>query len=63
MVKCPNCGSTAQVRKYDWDIHFDNDEEITIYRDYVCKGCGHYFRAEQLYRADGWEMVCEEEDE
>jgi C4-type Zn-finger protein len=62
MVKCPNCGSTAQVQKYDWDIHFENEDEISIYREYVCKGCGEYFRTERLYRADGWEMVCEEEE-
>lgn len=62
MVKCPNCGSSAQVRKYDWDIEFDGDEELTIYRDYVCKGCGHLFKTERLYRADGWEMVCEEDE-
>lgn len=62
MPKCPNCGSAA-VRKYDWDIEFDNDEELTIYRDYVCKGCGHLFKTARYYRADGWEMVCEEEDD
>ena len=62
MIKCPNCGSAAQVCKYDWDIHFDNDEEITIYQDCLCKGCSHLFRTERLYRADGWEMVCEEDE-
>ena len=63
MIRCPNCGSTAQVRKYDWDIEFNGDDEITIYRHYLCKGCGHLFKTERLYRADGWEMACEEEDE
>ena len=62
MVKCPNCGSSAQVRKYDWDIDFEGDDEITIYRDYVCKSCGHLFKTERFYRADGWEMVCEEDE-
>ena len=61
MPKCPNCNS-PQIRKYDWDIEFEGDEEITIYRDYVCKDCGHLFKTERFYRADGWEMVCEEDD-
>lgn len=62
MVRCPNCGSTAQVRKYDWDINFDSDNEITIYCDYICKGCSHLFKTEKLYRADGGETVCEEDE-
>jgi DNA-directed RNA polymerase subunit RPC12/RpoP len=63
MVRCPNCGSTAQVRKYDWDIHFDSENEITINRQYLCKGCGHLFSTDQLYKADGEEIVNDEEDE
>ena len=64
MVKCPYCGSSAQTRRYDWDIEFNGEDEITIYRNYLCKGCGHLFKTEKLYRADGnWEMICEEEDE
>ena len=61
MIKCPNCGSTAQIRKYDWDIHFVNNDKIFIYRDYVC-GCGEYFRTGKLYKADSEEEVCEEEE-
>ena len=61
MIKCPYCNSST-VHKYDWDIDFYGDDEIVIHRDYVCKGCGEYFRADRLYRADGWEMVCEEDE-
>lgn len=32
IIKCPNCGSSAQVRKND----------NYIYGEYVC-GCGYYF--------------------
>ena len=62
MVKCPYCGSSAQVRKYGWDIHFVNDNEVIIYRDYKC-GCGEYFGTEQTYIAQGCEQIEEEEGE
>jgi acetone carboxylase gamma subunit len=61
MIKCPSCNS-SKVRKYDWDIEFDGDDEITIYRDYVCPDCGHLFKTARFYHADGWEMVCEEDE-
>ena len=31
MVKCPYCGSSAQVRKYDWDISFEGYNKEDIY--------------------------------
>ena len=61
MVKCLYCNSSA-VRKYDWDISFESDEDIIIYREYVCKDCGEYFRTKTFYTADGEEIVCEEDE-
>ena len=65
MIKCPHCGSSAQVRKYDGDISFEgyNKEDICITRNYICMGCDEYFDTEQYYHADNGECVCEEEDE
>ena len=42
MVKCPNCGSTAQVRK---NVPFTTATGEYIDADYVC-GCGCYFYEE-----------------
>lgn len=39
IIKCPNCGSSAQVRKNE---PFVDGEGNFIYSDYVC-GCGCYF--------------------
>lgn len=60
MIECPKCGSTTQVRKYDWDISFESDNEIIIYTEYLCVRCRTLFKTERLYRADGDETVCEE---
>lgn len=40
MVKCPNCGSTAQVRKYKEIVSADRTE---IKEFYSC-GCGCWFK-------------------
>ena len=40
MVKCPNCGSTAQVRKWR-----DSFEKPDTHSQYYC-GCSHCFVAE-----------------
>ena len=63
MIKCPNCGSTAQVKKYDWDIDLRFNTEIIITRNYLCKGCSHLFNTIQSYEASSKEIVYEEEDE
>ena len=42
MVQCPNCGSTAQVKK---NISFTDKDGNYIYNKYVC-GCGCYFDEE-----------------
>lgn len=63
MIKCPNCGSAAQVKKYDWDIDLPFDKEIIITRNYLCKGCAHLFNTIQSYNATNDEIVYEEEDE
>lgn len=39
IIKCPNCGSSAQVRKNE---AFTDSEGNYVYCDYVC-GCGCYF--------------------
>jgi C4-type Zn-finger protein len=63
MIKCPKCGSTAQVKEYNWDIGLPFDTEIVITRNYLCKGCAHLFDTIQSYEANSREIVYEEEDE
>ena len=47
MIKCPNCGSTAQVREVGYESdEFDNSE----YWFFEC-GCGTDFRIDR----DGWD--------
>lgn len=42
MIKCPNCGSTAQVKC----IYFDEEKYTsTHYREFKC-GCGCKFQVE-----------------
>ena len=41
MVKCPNCGSTAQIQIIDHDTYIWHDT-INIYITYRC-GCGRGF--------------------
>jgi hypothetical protein len=57
MVKCPNCGSSAQVEEFDTLYHEDG-EVIIVERRYHC-GCNHYFHTLQTYKA----IDIEEEDE
>ena len=53
MIKCPNCGSTAQVKllsaKYEED-----DDMVTVSRLYHC-GCDKAFSTIQCYGAIGEE--------
>jgi len=52
MIKCPNCGSTAQVR-----LQKIEEQELTCYttevtRTYKC-GCGEEFIAKEYRDAEG----------
>ena len=42
MIRCPYCGSTAQVRE---NIPFVDDNGYYVNAKYVC-GCGAYFNTE-----------------
>jgi hypothetical protein len=53
MVKCPNCGSTAQVRKW-----IDSIEKPDTHSFYFC-GCGECFVAEDPHKQK--ENFCRQE--
>ena len=57
MIKCPNCGSTAQPKLISTKYEEDSDM-ICVYRTYMC-GCGKQFTTTQCYGTIGEE----EEDE
>lgn len=57
MIKCPNCGSTAQV-KYLKGKFEEDGEQICAIRKYRC-GCGEIFHTTEYYYSDD----CEEVDE
>lgn len=59
MPKCPNCGSTAQVREWETNYYEDSVDEITVVRRYRC-GCGCYFSGTTVYLIDGEEEIEEE---
>ena len=48
-MKCPHCGSTAQVRK-ESNYFAEEDDALIIF--YTC-GCGAHFRAEYKENAEG----------
>jgi len=53
MIKCPHCGSTAQVRKTYNPTVSDNEEILT--EGYIC-GCGCHFSVEYKRNDEGlWE--------
>jgi hypothetical protein len=47
MIRCPNCGSTAQVKKFGNPYWSDNEEYIS--QDFKCD-CGCMF--ERMYAVD-----------
>lgn len=49
MIKCPNCGSTAQIKYLKSKIEEDG-EHIVVMRQYQC-GCGKTFSTDQDYEA------------
>jgi hypothetical protein len=55
MAKCPNCGSTAQVRVLTTEYQ-ENGWEMEVIRYCTC-GCGETFTATSLYASDGFEIV------
>ena len=55
MIKCPNCGSTAQVKTID--VEFEDDHFGVIrYKTYKC-GCGRIFLTRTYYQASSNEIV------
>lgn len=55
MIKCPNCGSSAQVRLFD-----DEFEEVPYgairYKTYLC-GCGRMFITRTCYKESSNEII------
>ncbi len=52
-MKCPNCGSTAQVRSTGAPVLSDNKE--VLYEHFTC-GCGCYFDTDYERNSEGaWE--------
>lgn len=46
MIKCPNCGSTAQVKLIDYESQFfEVNNKFYVYATYRC-GCGRGFVTE-----------------
>lgn len=59
MIKCPNCGSSAQKKVIK--IEFEEDSCGAIrYITYEC-GCGHIFTTRTYYKESSNEMVDEPE--
>lgn len=58
MIRCPNCGSTAQV-KVEYTHYDENGDVITVTRDCGC-GCGARFINREWYYSDGLSEICEE---
>ena len=55
MIKCPNCGSSAQVRILETDYHEDG-WTITRVDAYRC-GCGCRFEVSAVFESDGIETI------
>ena len=61
MIKCPNCGSTAQP--YIEDVSFDYDETTaSVVYSYRC-GCGKRYSTIIVYETEKGEQLIGEEDE
>lgn len=57
MVRCPNCGSTAQIKLIDTKYNEDG-WTIEVVRTYHC-GCGETFTAKSWYHSDSTEELDE----
>ena len=55
MIKCPNCGSTAQIRVIHSNF-IEDGCEIEKVSTYKC-GCGCLFMTSTLYEAIGSEEI------
>lgn len=60
MIKCPHCGSTAQVRFIDSEFMEESSVEVLCISAYKC-GCGTYFKTGKVYTSEDEEVVIEEE--
>jgi hypothetical protein len=58
MIKCPNCGSTAQVEPFEVQYHEDG-WKIIVERWYRC-GCGRGFVTATTYESDAYEEIVDE---
>lgn len=58
-MRCPNCGSSAQLKVVSTEYHEDG-WEIEVVRHYVC-GCGERCVGKSYYHCEGWE-IAEAED-
>ena len=56
MIKCPNCGSTAQVKTYVVEFEDDPLGGVIRYKTYKC-GCDHIFTTRTYYKASSNEIV------
>ena len=55
MVKCPNCGSSAQVKIID--VEFEDDPYVVVrYKTYKC-GCGRIFTTRTYYEESSNEII------
>lgn len=55
MIKCPNCGSSAQVKVIE--VEFEDDPFVVIrYKTYKC-GCGRLFLTRTYYKASTNEII------
>jgi hypothetical protein len=52
MIRCPNCGSTAQIRLQKIEEQELNCYTIEVIRTYKC-GCGEVFIAKEYKNAEG----------
>ena len=55
MIKCVNCGSSAQLRVVKTDYNEDG-WTISVVRHYEC-GCGAHFTGESWYQSEGFEVL------
>ena len=55
MIRCPNCGSTAQLKVIDMGIVEDSCGAIR-FKTYEC-GCGYVFTTRTYYKQSSDEMI------
>lgn len=57
MVRCPNCGSTAQPKIAD-SQHFVWKNEVSIFIKYKC-GCGQEFTTREIFERKNEQIINE----